>query len=78
MITDELRTRMKAASFKPFTVMTASGSRIFVHHHDYAWLLPTGGEFYVQDQQGKVHLIYPHQITELVHDVAADEHINPA
>lgn len=77
MIVDELRTRLRASPFLPFTVVTASGSRILVHHHDYAWLLPRGGEFYVQDPQGQVHLIYPSQITELVHDEPAEEPSNP-
>jgi len=74
MITDELRERLRSSPFKPFTVVTAAGTRVTVHHHDYAWVLPTGGELYVQDTEGKVHWIYTQHIAELVHDEAADEH----
>jgi hypothetical protein len=68
MIADELRSRLRAMPFKPFTVVKADGGRVHVHHHDYAWVLPTGGELYVQDRDGKVHWIYTTHITELVHD----------
>jgi hypothetical protein len=73
VIADELRARLRASPFKPFTVITAAGTRVHVHHHDYAWVLPTGGEFYVQDLEGKVHWIYTHQIAELVHEETAEE-----
>lgn len=68
VISDELRTRLHATPFSPFTVVTASGERMIVHHHDYAWVLPSGGEFYVHDTEGKTHLIYTSQITDLIHE----------
>ena len=68
MISDELQTRLRATPFKPFAVLTTSGARVHVHHHDYAWVLPSGGEFYVQDMEGKVHWIYTSHITELVRE----------
>jgi hypothetical protein len=70
MIADELRARLRAAPFIPFTVVTAGGAKVPVHHHDYAWVLPTGGSFYVQDEQGKVHRIYMEHIVELIHEEA--------
>ena len=73
MIADELRTRLRAEPFKPFTVVTADGAQVHVHHHDYAWLLSMGGEFYVEDAQGKVHHIYTSYITKLLHDQIAEE-----
>jgi hypothetical protein len=73
MIAAELRSRIRATPFKPFTVVKADGGRVRVHHHDYAWVLPTGSELYVQDTEGKVHLIYTSHITELIHDENGDE-----
>ena len=73
MITDELRARLRAEPFKPFTVLTADGSQVHVHHHDYAWLLSLGGEFYVEDTQGKVHHFYTSHITKLLHDQTPEE-----
>ena len=73
MIAEEIRTRLRATPFKPFTVVTTGGARVLVHHHDYAWVLPTGGEFYVQEPGGKVHLIYTMHIAELTHDEPISE-----
>jgi hypothetical protein len=39
-----------------------------IHHHDYGWLLPSGGELHVEDSQGKVHLIDTTQISHLSYD----------
>jgi hypothetical protein len=68
VIADELRTRMRTAPFKPFTVVTASGERVHVHHHDYAWVSPLGGEFHVYDAKGKSHLVYTSHITNVIHE----------
>ena len=77
MIAEELRSRLRAMPFKPFSVVTTGGSRVLVHHHDYAWVLPTGGEFYVQDTTGKVHWIYTTHIVELTHDEPSGEEAAP-
>ena len=77
MIAEELRSRLRASPFKPFTVVTTGGSRVLVHHHDYAWVLPTGGELYVQDSNGKVHWIYTSHIAELTHDEPVSDERSP-
>ncbi len=77
MIAEELRTRLRAVPFKPFTVVTSSGMRVLVHHHDYAWVLPSGGEFYVQEPTGKVHTIYTIHIVELTHAEPSGEEAAP-
>jgi hypothetical protein len=78
MIADELRTRLRASPFVPFSIVTGGGTKVHVHHHDYAWVLPTGGSLYVQDEHGKVHLIYLDQVAELVHEEPAHEPVGPA
>jgi hypothetical protein len=70
MIADEIRARLRAQPFQPFTVVLADGEKVVVHHHDDAWLLSQGGEFYVEDTQGKVHHILTSHITLLIHDQA--------
>lgn len=77
MIAEELRSRLRTTPFKPFTVVTTGGSQIQVHHHDYAWVLPSGSEFYVQDTAGRVHWIYTTHIAELQHDDTASEESAP-
>ena len=67
MVANDLRARMRAQPFEPFTVVLADGSQVPVHHHDYAWVVPTGGVFYVQDEQGTVHRIYTSHITSIIY-----------
>ncbi len=73
MSAQEIRTRLHAEPFQPFTVVTADGAQVYVHHHDFAWLLSMGGEFYVEDREGKVHHIYTSHITKLIHDQRPEE-----
>ena len=68
MLTDEMRSLMRAQPFRPFVVHLSDGTTVNIHHHDYAWLLPSGGELHVEDTQGKVHLINTSQISKLSYD----------
>ena len=65
MIIDELRSLMHARPFKPFTIVTADGSEILVHHHDYAWVLPSGHEIHVEQRDERVDLVSVSQITKI-------------
>ena len=56
---------MRARPFKPFSVITADGSEVAVHHHDYAWVLQSGAEIHVEQRDRRVDLVSVAQITEL-------------
>ncbi len=73
MISDELRARIRGTPFKPFTVVTIERSRIHIPPHDHAWVLPSGGELYVEEAQGMVHWIYTSHISELAHEEPSGE-----
>jgi hypothetical protein len=65
MIADEIRASMRSSPFRPFRVHLADGTDVLIHHHDYAWLQPSGMEFYVEDQDGNTHIINTGQVTKL-------------
>ncbi len=65
MLIDEIRNRLDAQPFRAFTVHVSDGTPVNIHHHDYAWLLPSGGELHVEDSDGRVHLIDTAQIAQL-------------
>ena len=52
-------------------------SQVNIHHHDYAWLLPSGGELHVEDSLGKVHLIDTAQISQLSYDAPQESTARP-
>ena len=68
MLIDELRNRLRVQPFRAFTVHVLDGTQVHIHHLDYAWLLPSGGELHVEDSQGKVHLIDTAQISQISYD----------
>jgi hypothetical protein len=72
MLIDEIRIRLRAQPFRAFTVHVSGGTQVNIHHHDYGWLLPSGGELHVQDSQGKVQLIDTAQISQLSYDAPQD------
>ncbi len=65
MIADELRSMLRAQPFRPFSIFTADGQEIVVHHHDYAWMLHTGLMVFVEQRDGQVDHISISQITRL-------------
>ena len=65
MILDELRTLLRTMPFQPFSIFTGDGREVHVHHHDFAWVLPSGGQAFVEDTAGRVHIINISQITRL-------------
>ena len=65
MIIDEIRSLLHAQPFQSFSIFTADGQEIVVPHHDYAWVLPTGGKVHVQQFNGKVDIINISQITRV-------------
>lgn len=65
MIADEIRTAMRSTPFRPFRVHLADGTDVLIHHHDYAWLQPSGLEFYVEDLHGETHFIDTNRVTKL-------------
>lgn len=67
MLTNELRSLLRAEPFRIFTVHLTDGTTLSIHHHDYAWLLPSGGELHAEDQEGKVHLIDTAHISKLTY-----------
>lgn len=71
MFADEMRSLLRAESFRPFLVHLTDGTTVNIHHHDYAWLLPSGGELHVEDAGGRVHLINTSQIAKLSYDAPA-------
>ncbi len=77
MLIDEIRNRLRAQPFRAFTVHVADGTRVEIHHHDYGWLLPSGGELHVEDKRGKVYLIDTAQIAQLSYAVAEDDPVSP-
>ena len=74
---DETRNRLRAEPFRAFTVHVPDGSQVNIHHHDYAWLLPSGGELHVEDSLGKVHLIATAQIFQLSYDAPQESPAQP-
>ena len=68
MLIEEIRNRLRAQPFRAFTVHVSDGTQANIHHHDYGWLLPSGGELHVEDSHGKVHLIDTAQISQLTYD----------
>ena len=72
MLTDKLRELMKASPFIPFTVHVSDGSEVLVHHHDYAWLLPSGFQFFVETKEGRVRTINVSHITQVSYPSEAD------
>ena len=77
MLIDELRNRLRIQPFRPFTVHILDGSQVHIHHLDYAWLLPSGGELHVEDNQGKVHLIDTTQISQISYDAPQEASASP-
>lgn len=71
MIVDELRALLTAHPFKPFSIFAGDGRAITVPHHDYACVLPMGGEIHVQQFGGKIDLVSISQITRLSCDAEA-------
>ena len=65
MLLDELRSRLRSEPFRPFTVHLTDGTAVSIHHHDDAWVLPSGGELFVQDENAKVHIIDTSQIAQI-------------
>lgn len=78
MNSDDIRIRMSAQPFTPFTVVTTDGAQIRVHHHDYAWVSPRGGEMDIEDAEGKLHRIYTAHISRLIDEPVAEESMSPA
>ena len=74
---DEIRNRLRAEPFRAFTVHVSDGSQVNIHHHDYAWLLPCGGELHVEDSLGKVHLLATAQIFQLSYDAPQESPARP-
>jgi len=72
MLLDEIRTLMQSNPFRPFTVHVSDGSAVLVHHHDYAWVLPTGYQLFVQTKEGRVHHISVPQITQISYPMSAE------
>ena len=72
MLTDEIRGLMKASPFRPFTIHVSDGSEVLVHHHDYAWLLPSGLQFFLETKEGRVRIIDASQITQVSYPSEAD------
>ena len=68
MFTDEIRTLLRGDPFRSFAVHLTDGTVVNIHHHDSAWMLPSGGELQVEDAQGKVHLINTAQVAKLSYD----------
>ena len=65
MLLDEIRSLIQARPFRPFTVHVSDGSEVLVHHHDYAWVLPSGFQLFVETKEGRVRIINVSQITQL-------------
>ena len=65
MIFEELRSLLRAQPFRPFSIFTGDGQEILVHHHDYAWLVPSGFQIHVQSPDGRIDLISLSRITRL-------------
>ena len=65
MLSDEIRSLLRSDPFRQFIVHLTDGTTVSVHHHDYAWLLPSGGELHLEDLEGKVHLINTAQISKV-------------
>ena len=58
-------------------MQVSDGSQVNIHHHDYAWLLPSGGELHVEDSPSKVHLIDTAQISQLSYDAPQESTARP-
>lgn len=78
MLHEELRNRLRAQPFRAFTVHVTDGTAVHIHHHDYAWLLPSGGELHIEDSAGKVHLIDTAQIAQISYQGAGVTPASPA
>ena len=65
MLIDEIRTLLRAQPFQPFFVHLTDGTILNIHHHDYAWLRPSGLALHLVDPQDKVHIINAAQIAKL-------------
>lgn len=72
MITDELRSLLRAQPFKPFTLVTPDGAQVRVHHHDYAWMFPSGSEMFIEDADGRRHIVNASHVTRLLYDDAPE------
>ena len=68
MITEEIRALLVAQPFRPFTVHLSDGKEVRIHHHDHAWLLPSGFQLIFESAEGKVHLINVAQISEITYE----------
>lgn len=71
MIASELRDLMNAQPFRPFTVHLTDGKEVNIHHHDYAWMLPSGFQLIYESPTGKVHIMNVPQISQVTYEVAA-------
>ena len=71
MIAEEIRSLLQAQPFRPFTVHLTDGREVRIHHHDYAWLLPSGLQLIFESPEGKVHIINLTQISELTYEAVA-------
>ena len=77
MLTDDLRSLLDAQPFRPFNVHVTDGSAINIHHHDYAWLMPSGFQLFIEDATGKVHIIETSQIAQITYDGSAPAPTHP-
>ena len=68
MVAEEIRAVLHAQPFRPFTVHLSDGKEVCIHHHDYAWLLPSGFQLIFESAGGKVHLINVAQIAEITYE----------
>ena len=73
MISEEIRSLLRNSPFRPFTVHLADGKELLIHHHDYAWLLPSGYQLIFEDPAGKVHLVTVAQISEITYDSSGEQ-----
>jgi hypothetical protein len=56
---EEIRTRLRAIPFEPFTIHLADGRTLFVPHQDFVWMPKLGALFYFHDEPGGSERINP-------------------
>ena len=57
MYSDEIRRRLRAAPFVPFTVHLSDGAFFAIPHTDFAMLTPTGRTLYVALENAPVQTL---------------------
>jgi hypothetical protein len=68
MLIEEIRALLRTQPFHPFYVHLSDGTAVHIHHHDYAWLMPSGAMLFAQEPSGKFHFIQTAQITKFTFD----------